>query len=59
MPKKETGFAGISLKIKLCEDIKKFIEEHPELGYKSVSDFTHEAVRLKIQELKKRYAAKP
>lgn len=56
MPKKESGFAGVSLKKPLYDDIQQFIDEHKELGYKSVSDFIHEAVRLKIQSLKKTFA---
>ena len=53
MPKKETGFRGTSLKSGLVADIERFIADHPEAGYKSVSDFVQEAVRVRMQEVKK------
>lgn len=59
MPKKETGFRGTSLKSDLVASIERFINEHPEAGYKSVSDFVQESTRLRIQELRKSYASHP
>jgi metal-responsive CopG/Arc/MetJ family transcriptional regulator len=59
MPSQETGFRGISMKNELVADIQKFIEEHSELGYKSVSDFVQEATRIKIQNLKRNFPSKP
>lgn len=55
MPKAETGFRGTSLRADLVTDIEKFLEEHPEAGYKSISDFVQEAVRLRVQEIRKTY----
>lgn len=59
MPTKETGFRGTSLKTDLVADIELFIKEHPEAGYKSVSDFVQESTRLRIQELRKSYVSHP
>lgn len=53
--KASEGFKGVSMRPALLEYIAKFIEEHQELGYKSVADFVQEAVRLRIQELQKLY----
>lgn len=57
MPSKETGFRGTSLKADFYASIEKFIKEHPDAGYKSVSDFVQESTRLRLQELKKTYAS--
>jgi hypothetical protein len=59
MPSKETGFRGTSLKKDLVAAIEQFIKEHPEAGYKSISDFVQESTRLRIQELKKAYVSRP
>ena len=59
MPKKETGFRGTSLPTEFYAAIEKFINEHPDAGYKSVSDFVQESARLRIQELKKTYVSHP
>lgn len=57
MPQREKGVRGISFKKELIDDIEKFINTHPESGYKSVTNLVDEAVRLRIQELKKNYAS--
>lgn len=57
MPKKETGFKGVSLKIGLAEAVQKFIDEFPNAGYKSVSDFVHDAVRRRLEKAKKNYVS--
>lgn len=59
MPSKETDFRGTSLKRDFYAAIEQFIKEHPEAGYKSVSDFVQESTRLRIQELKKAYVSHP
>lgn len=56
MPKKETGFRGISLKTELVETIEQFIKGK---GYKSVSDFVHEAARFRMEEILKIDMLKP
>jgi len=43
MPTK--GWTTISFPKEMVEKIKKIIKEHPELGYKSVSDFIIDAIR--------------
>jgi len=57
MPKAETGFMGISLKKDLAEAVQEFIAKNPQTGYKSISDFVHDAVRHRIEELMKLYAS--
>lgn len=52
MPKEETGFKGISLKSELVASIKQFIKEYSGAGYKSVSDFVHEATRIRMEQIK-------
>ena len=51
MPEKEQDFRGVSLKRELVEQIESFIVEFPQ--YKSIADFVHEAVRVRMQEIKK------
>ena len=46
---------GISMRSELVAEIEKFIEEHPELGYKNVSQFVTEATRIRITDVKKTY----
>jgi len=58
MPKKETGFRGTSLKTELVNDIEQFIKDYPEAGFKSISDFVQEAVRVHIRETKSKYVSK-
>lgn len=59
MPSKETGFTGVSLKTGLAQAVQKFVDDHPDAGYKSISDFVHDAVRHRIEEVKKTYVATP
>jgi len=33
--------------------IERLIEEHPELGYKTVTEFVKEAIRSKIHEIER------
>jgi len=46
---------GISLKKELIDEIEEFIKERKE--YKSVSDFVQEAIRVRMQEIRKIYAS--
>jgi hypothetical protein len=55
MPSDKDGFRGTSLKKELIADVEKFIQDHPERGYKSIAEFVAEAVRCRIDELKKHY----
>ncbi|MDH5634233.1 MAG: ribbon-helix-helix domain-containing protein [Candidatus Bathyarchaeota archaeon] len=55
MPTKGSDFTGVSIRKQLVEDIQKFIDAHPEAGYKSVGDFVQEATRRQIQAVLKTY----
>lgn len=57
MPEKEQAFKGVSLKRDLVEQVEAFIQEYRE--YKSVADFVHEAVRIRMQEIRKSYENVP
>jgi len=46
-------YSTISLPTNLYEKIQKMIEEKPDTGYNSVADFSKEAIRLHVAELKK------
>jgi Arc/MetJ-type ribon-helix-helix transcriptional regulator len=51
LPKEDQDFRGVSLKRELVEQVEKLVKENPQ--YKSIADFVHEAVRLRMQEVKK------
>lgn len=51
MPKVEQDFRGVSLKRGLVGEVEKVVAENKE--YKNISDFIHEAVRLRLQEVRK------
>ena len=57
MPSRKTKFAGVSIRADLWNDIKTFIKEHPEAGYKSPADFAQEAIRTRIQHVKTVYSS--
>lgn len=57
MPREEKDFRGVSLKRELVNEVERFITEHPE--YKGIADFVHEAVRVRMEEVRKSYAEKP
>jgi len=50
MSEKEKDFRGVSLKRELVEQIETFIIEFPQ--YKSIADFVHEAVRLRMEQIR-------
>ena len=51
MPKEEDGFKGISLKASLVNEVEALIKTNP--GYRSVAEFVSEAIRLRLEELRK------
>ena len=55
MPSRKTKFTGVSIRLDLWNDIKAFIKDHPEAGYKSPTDFAQEAIRTRIQHVKTVY----
>lgn len=40
----------------MSERIERIMQENPDLGYKSVSDFVVDASRKRIEQLEKRHA---
>jgi len=51
LAKKQWRYVKVSLKREFMEKIQKFIEDHPELGYRSLSQFVEDAVRRRAEEL--------
>jgi hypothetical protein len=45
-------YRGISFPRELVDKIEEYIKTHPEMGYKSLSDFFTDALREKCDELK-------
>lgn len=56
-PKETQDFRGVSLKRELVEQVENFVQEHPE--YKSIADFVHESVRVRMEEVRKSHIEKP
>jgi Arc/MetJ-type ribon-helix-helix transcriptional regulator len=56
MPGQDSGFRGVSLKNGLVDEVEKFVKEHHE--YKNTADFIHEAVRVRMEELRREPANK-
>jgi len=48
----EEGYKSVSLPEHLEEMVRDFIENHRELGYRSVAEFVSEAIRLRLEDLK-------
>lgn len=57
MPEKAQDFRGVSLKRELVNEVEKFVKEYPQ--YKNIADFVHEAVRIRMEDVRKSYAEKP
>ena len=51
LPKKDSDYKGVSLKKELINQIEVFIDKNPQ--YKSISDFIHEAARIRMEEINK------
>ena len=49
----KSGYKHIALPEELIKDITLFIENNPNMGYKSVPEFIKEAIRFYLRELKK------
>ncbi len=56
-PKQDEGFRGVSLMKELLDAVEYFIEKYPAAGYKSKAEFVQDAVRRRIEEVKKIYAS--
>jgi len=50
-PRKSTKYRKISLPEPLLDKIRKLIDDHPELGFTSVSDFVKHATIEKLEKL--------
>ena len=51
--KNKDGYRSISLPEDLINLVEKVIEEHPEYGYKSLSEFIKDAIKSKLVELER------
>lgn len=51
MPKEEKGFKGVSLNAIVVHDVEHYIEKNQR--YRSVAEFVSEAIRLRLEDLKK------
>ncbi|MDI6905246.1 MAG: hypothetical protein QMD13_07155 [Candidatus Bathyarchaeia archaeon] len=45
-------YRGITLQRELVNVIERYINSHPEMGYKSLADFATDAIREKCEQLK-------
>lgn len=48
-------FRRVAIRRALIDAVEDFVEKNPQRGYKSVADFVQEAVRLRMQEIRKLY----
>jgi len=51
MPSENEGFRGVSLKAEVVSEVEQIIKDFP--TYRSVAEFVSEAVRLRMEELRK------
>jgi metal-responsive CopG/Arc/MetJ family transcriptional regulator len=47
-------YRSLSLPVELLELVEKTIEEHPEFGYSSLTEFVKDAIRSKLFEFVKK-----
>ena len=52
---KKGKYKQIALTIEVVDEISKFIDAHPELGYMSVPEFIRQSIRNFLSDLKKQY----
>ena len=52
-------YKNIPLKKEFAERIQRLIEQNPDLGFRSVTQFIEDASRRRLEELEKQYANKP
>jgi len=45
------GYTACNIPVSLANEVLNFIENYPQFGYRSFSEFVIEAVRLRLQEL--------
>ena len=51
-------YKNIPLKKEFAERIQRLIEQNPDLGFRSVTQFLEDAARRRLEELEKQYAYK-
>ena len=51
----EDQFRRVAIRRGLIDAVEDFVEKNPQAGYKSIADFVQEAVRLRVQEIRKLY----
>ena len=50
----DKGYTTLSIPTELYKKVEKFIKEHPEYGYASVTEFFKDSLRKNLDELGKR-----
>lgn len=50
---KKPDFRSISIKDEFADDIEKFIQRHPQLGYRSIASFLEDSARRRLEELRR------
>lgn len=51
----ERKHRAVSIPWELLDEVEKFIHEHPEIGYDRLTQFVTDAVRRRLEEVKKLY----
>ncbi len=51
---KRYKYTTVSISEEMAQEIEKFMREHPELGYTSISEFVREAIRSHLEEKRKK-----
>ncbi len=51
-----TDYRSVKIPHEVIEEIKTIIKNHKELGYRTHSEFVNEAVRMRLEEIKKTIA---
>lgn len=47
----ERQYKNVSVKSEFAEEIEKFVDSHPQLGYRSIAQFMEDASRRRLEEL--------
>jgi len=47
------GYRGVNLPEEMVEEIERLIKRRKDLGYQSIAEFVKEAVRKRLEEIKK------
>ena len=55
----ERAYKNISVKNELAELIEEFVKNHPQFGYRSISQFMEDAARKRLEELRALGASLP